>query len=112
MGGMMRTPPESDGFDVHRDMLTAQRRRLSDDPAEDGGGEASLGDAADLADGSIRHAYRVSSRADRAERLAAVDAALAALDNGTYGVCRHCGQPIPRERLDIRPQTVACVSCA
>ena len=34
------------------------------------------------------------------------------LDQGTYGVCENCGNPIPAERLEIRPEARFCVSCA
>ena len=34
------------------------------------------------------------------------------LDKGTYGVCENCGNPIPAERLEIRPEARFCVSCA
>ena len=34
------------------------------------------------------------------------------LDEGTYGVCETCGNPIPAERLDIRPEARFCVACA
>jgi RNA polymerase-binding transcription factor DksA len=32
-----------------------------------------------------------------------IDAALARLDNGTYGICQASGEPIPRERLEAIP---------
>lgn len=34
------------------------------------------------------------------------------LDEGTYGVCEMCGNPIPAERLEIRPEARFCVACA
>ena len=34
------------------------------------------------------------------------------LDSGHYGVCENCGNPIPAERLEIRPEARFCVSCA
>lgn len=34
------------------------------------------------------------------------------LDQGAYGVCEKCGNPIPAERLDIRPEARFCVTCA
>lgn len=37
------------------------------------------------------------------DRLAAIDRALARLDNGTYGRSVQSGQPIPDERLDADP---------
>jgi DnaK suppressor protein len=40
-----------------------------------------------------------------------VDAALDRLDNGTYGVCASCGEEIPAERLEFRPNAIRCVSC-
>ncbi|MCZ2401883.1 TraR/DksA C4-type zinc finger protein [Paenarthrobacter sp. Z7-10] len=34
------------------------------------------------------------------------------LAKGTYGSCERCGQPIPRERLAVRPEVRFCVPCA
>jgi DnaK suppressor protein len=44
--------------------------------------------------------------------LEQVDAALARLDDGTYGVCLVCGRAIPAERLEVRPSAATCVGCA
>ncbi|WP_051549214.1 TraR/DksA family transcriptional regulator [Nocardioides sp. URHA0032] len=46
------------------------------------------------------------------EHLAAVEAALARVDAGTYGVCAVCGREIPAERLEARPTAATCVACA
>jgi RNA polymerase-binding transcription factor DksA len=46
------------------------------------------------------------------EHLAAVDAALARLDAGTYGTCTTCGGPIGEARLEARPATATCIACA
>lgn len=46
------------------------------------------------------------------QRLAETDAALARVGAGTYGVCLACGRAIPEGRLEIRPATPFCVSCA
>ncbi|MBU1227446.1 MAG: TraR/DksA C4-type zinc finger protein [Actinobacteria bacterium] len=40
-----------------------------------------------------------------------VDAALARLEQGTYGVCAKCGKEIPEARLEFRPESIFCVSC-
>ena len=47
-----------------------------------------------------------------ASELQQVDDALARMDAGTYGVCLHCGRPIPAARLEIRPFAEYCVACA
>ena len=38
-----------------------------------------------------------------------IDAALARIDEGTYGICAACGEPIPEERLDAVPYATLCV---
>ena len=44
--------------------------------------------------------------------LAAVDAALARVEAGTYGTCVVCGRPIGAARLEARPVAETCISCA
>lgn len=44
--------------------------------------------------------------------LAEVVAALGRIDDGTYGRCIRCGQPIPTGRLEVRPMATMCVPCA
>ena len=44
--------------------------------------------------------------------LAEIDAAIARVDGGTYGVCETCGQPISDARLRARPVARACITCA
>jgi len=53
-------------------------------------------------------ALRRVATAERAD----IDAALARVDAGTYGVCERCGRAIPRERLLARPMARLCVACA
>lgn len=55
---------------------------------------------------------QASSLVQQAERhLTEIDAALARLDDGTYGVCEVCGAPIPAPRLSARPVARTCVTC-
>ena len=44
--------------------------------------------------------------------LAEIDAAITRLDDGTYGVCERCGEPIGAGRLEARPLARRCISCA
>ena len=49
---------------------------------------------------------------DNEERmLDAIDAALKRIDDGTYGVCTNCGEPIAAERLEAVPWTTQCIDC-
>jgi DnaK suppressor protein len=53
-------------------------------------------------------ALLAQARAD----LDALTAALARVEDGSYGTCRTCGAPIGDERLAARPAAAECISCA
>ena len=40
-----------------------------------------------------------------------IDAALAKISAGTYGLCESCGNPVPRARLEALPHARLCVTC-
>ncbi len=42
-------------------------------------------------------------------RMDLVERALGRLDDGTYGTCEFCGQPIASERLEALPAATLCV---
>jgi RNA polymerase-binding transcription factor DksA len=59
------------------------------------------------ADSSTSSALR-----DRAERaLAEIDAALARLAGGRYGLCTNCGRAVAPERLEALPWAAHCIDC-
>ena len=43
---------------------------------------------------------------------AEITAALRRLDEGRYGVCERCGEPIGEARLEARPAARTCIRCA
>ncbi len=45
-------------------------------------------------------------------RITEIDAAMARLDDGTYGRCLHCGREISEVRLEALPATGVCITCA
>ena len=45
------------------------------------------------------------------DRLAMIDDALNAVDQGKYGICEICGREINRERLQTIPYTTLCQDC-
>lgn len=46
------------------------------------------------------------------ETLEDVERAIAKLDEGSYGRCEQCGQPIGEARLEAMPATRYCITCA
>jgi len=72
------------------------------------GGGAEQGDAGSNLTEADRNAAAVQAAiAQRTEVLAA----LARVDDGSYGRCTDCGNQVPEERIDARPATARCVPC-
>jgi DnaK suppressor protein len=46
------------------------------------------------------------------ENLAEIEAALAKLEDGTYGICEDCGNEIASARLEAMPSARYCITCA
>jgi len=40
-----------------------------------------------------------------------INAALARMDDGTYGICKYCDTPIDVRRLEARPASSSCMTC-
>lgn len=47
-----------------------------------------------------------------AAELDLIDQALMRIDQGEYGICTGCGEPIAAKRLAVMPFAVRCVRCA
>ncbi|MFO7577028.1 MAG: TraR/DksA C4-type zinc finger protein [Pelovirga sp.] len=58
-----------------------------------------------------QQAMAQANRAGHQRRLVLVDAALQALRQGRYGICRSCEEPISYQRLRARPETPFCLAC-
>lgn len=69
------------------------------------------GDMADQAAGNNEVHIQLKLKQTDAKILQAIDEALRRLDQGTYGVCRDCGEPIAKARLNAIPWTRVCISC-
>ncbi len=46
------------------------------------------------------------------ESLTDVDAAIVKFDDGSFGACERCEQPIPPARLEANPAARLCMECA
>ena len=66
---------------------------------------------ADTADFTYQRELQQTTHQLLDRQTAQVEAAMRARDRGTYGVCQECGQGIPPERLQARPEATLCVDC-
>ena len=44
--------------------------------------------------------------------ISQINAALARIEEGTYGDCATCGEPVGEKRLEAIPHAAQCISCA
>ncbi|WP_433292777.1 TraR/DksA family transcriptional regulator [Actinoplanes sp. CA-030573] len=75
-----------------------------------------IGDAAgdDQADSGSKTAERDAATSllrTLLDRRTQAEHAMARLDDGTYGNCEGCSNPIPWERLEVFPSATTCVNC-
>jgi DnaK suppressor protein len=76
-------------------------------PAGSGYPQDSADAGSTLSEADRTEAVLHSARNQRDEVLAA----LARIDDNTYGKCVDCGLEIPEGRLDARPDAARCVAC-
>ena len=97
-----------------RASLEAERGRLLVELGEpiEGPGQMTYGSQAAAASQVFEQQRDLALRDRSRVELGRVDAALRALDDGSYGTCVSCGKPIPVERLEAIPWSSTCIDCA
>ena len=69
------------------------------------------GDLADQAAGNNEVHIQLKLKQTDAKILQAIEDALRRLEQGTYGICKDCGEPIAPARLNAIPWTRSCIAC-
>ena len=73
----------------------------------DGAGQ----DQADVGATSFERDQELTVLNGEQEKLAQIERAFAAIDEGTYGICESCGNPIGKNRLLAFPRATLCMDC-
>ena len=68
-------------------------------------------DPADAGAKTFQREHELALTQNARELLALSERALARMDDGTFGVCESCGQPIGKARLQAFPRATLCVAC-
>lgn len=109
-----RKKPTKPDFGVVKKQLMAQKveleqeltrlynEKFSDDQVQDPG---------DQALSSTMESLRSSMQDSRIDEYNRLVKALAMIDEGTYGMCVDCSNPISERRLTLYPDATRCLSC-
>ena len=93
------------------------RRELEQTRAEIGRLKQRLEDKADYGigkGGSTIYEWEINLALKQSleNKVRSIKVALRKVEEGQYGICKECGDPISEERLAILPHTATCVNCA
>lgn len=97
-----------------RAALEAERARLLAELGEpiEAPGQMTYGSQAAAASHVFEQQRDLALRDRARTELALVEGALRRLDDGAYGLCTTCGNPIAPERLEAIPWAPLCIDCA
>jgi DnaK suppressor protein len=108
------------GFNLLRSRLEGMQKRLNEEleqlkatvrPADERREGSPFGKREEEATESFELEKRLTLEKRIREQLAEVEHALQKFEDGTYGKCDNCGQPIPPDRLEALPQASLCLNC-
>ncbi len=99
-----------------KSLLGEKRRRLLDQAHETLENEMVLSaddrfDEVDQASSEYMQAFSFRLRGRERHLLSKIELALRKIDEGSYGVCEECEEPISTKRLEARPEAPLCIQC-
>ena len=99
-----------------RDMLEEKRRAVLDRARNTLAEHMTLAaddlpDEMDLAASEYIQSFEFRLRGREKSLLAKLDLALKKIDDGSFGICEACEEPIGKKRLEARPETSLCIKC-
>ena len=108
------------GFNLLRSRLESEHKHLTKElaqlkasvrPVEERREGSPFGKREEEATETFELEKRLALEKRLRDQLAEVEHALHKFDEGTYGFCDICGQPIDPARLEALPQANLCLSC-
>jgi DnaK suppressor protein len=94
--------------DKRKAVLERARQMLSEGMTLDAN---DLPDEMDLAASEYLQSFEFRLRGREKSLLTKLDLALKKIEEGTFGICEICEEPIGKKRLEARPETSLCIKC-
>ena len=107
-------------FSLLRSRLESEQKRLIDEleqlkasvrPANERREGSPFGKREEEATETLELETRLALEKRVIDQLAEIEHALSKFEDGTYGLCDLCGQPIDPARLEALPQANLCLNC-
>jgi DnaK suppressor protein len=101
------------GLAAARSTLATERARLRTEleAGIEAPGQMTYGSQAAAASQVFAQQRDLALREKAEKEVELVEAALARLDDGTFGRCLRCGNEIPAGRLEVLPWAAYCIAC-
>jgi len=92
------------------------RREITDSEAEmadlvQSDSDTAGDDQADTGSKTFEREHEMHLTSSHRDMLSQTDRALSRIENGTYGQCENCGNPIGKARLQAFPRATLCMTC-
>ncbi|BDC34808.1 molecular chaperone DnaK suppressor DksA [Candidatus Dependentiae bacterium Noda2021] len=88
--------------ELEEELQRLYTEKFSDDQVQDPGDQALT---------STMESLRSSLQDSRIEEFHRIVNAIKMIDEGTYGICADCNNPISEKRLKLYPNATRCLSC-
>ena len=107
-------------YDMLRSQLESELERLNHEleqlkaairPADERREGSPFGKREEEATEAMELETRLEMERRLRDQITGVERALAKFEQGTYGLCDNCGEPIDPARLEALPQASLCLNC-
>jgi DnaK suppressor protein len=103
-------------LEIVKQNLIKQRQELLDEvqakyAASREIGESNVPDLADVSSNAYNREMLLNLSEAHHRQMQDIDAALARIDSGDYGICASCGEDISPRRMEVRPFSRYCIEC-
>jgi DnaK suppressor protein len=100
----------------YRKLLSEEKQRILNNSKHALKNELALSqddlmDETDLAASEVNQNLVFRLRDRERQLLAKIDEAMSRIDDGSFGACADCEEPIEVRRLEARPMSTLCIAC-
>ena len=109
--GELRTRLEPERGELADQLTTIEDQAFAATQSDISGDVGVDDESADAGTATFEREKELSIEQNVRDLIQKIDRALKRIDDGTYGICESCGEPIGKERLKFMPRATLCMTC-